>query len=502
MEKIKFRNHYSVVLEKMSGFVVVIILLLFQNIDNVLEMIKDFQNWKEVGMEQSLAAILASVGLLLLVGLIMGISTLVWSKTWITITDSTIIMERNTINKLCNTIGMKNVSNVNIEQSFMEKIIGTCKVKLDTNSLSTANQTDVKIVLKKARANEIQKIILERVNVVQGRETEPDRASKKEEKTFQYSVNATYKDVLLHGICSINVSTILILFGCISGTITAFTAFGDKMTGNLVSILADLVFLLFIVISCLKSLLGGFITYYDFKAGRNEDRLYIHYGLLRTIDYTIPVSKINAVIIHQTMIGRILKKYMVELVNVGMGDDKEEAGSYIILACNQQELQEQLQHLLPEFSSASIDRIERQPKTILWGKGIKTLIYSTVLIGTGTICTIAIPQIKVWMTVLACSLLIGYGICLGILEYRTAGLYIDENEILVANGCFRRDITIMPYKNIQYLRLNTNAVIKHWGLTRGSAFLLAALKNQVQSIPACEISKLETFIEENYIRNY
>ena len=74
---------------------------------------------------------------------------LVWRKTYISIQDGTIVLERNTINKKINTFGIKNIANINIEQNIFERIISTCKVKIDTDSRSTADETDIEIVLKK-----------------------------------------------------------------------------------------------------------------------------------------------------------------------------------------------------------------------------------------------------------------------------------------------------------------------------------------------------------------
>lgn len=504
MEEIKFRNHYSVVLEKMSGFVFIIVILIIQNLDNTAEILKDYQEWKMsgIGMEQTLGAFMIFAGIILLAGIVILINSLIWSKTWFTITESTVIMERNTLNRTRNTIGMKNISNVNTEQNILEKILGTCKVKLDTNSLSTANSTDVKIVLKKKKALEIQELILKRVNVAQGQEMNSEENGVTFNRNDNYDVFASDKDVFIHGICCMNISTMLILFGCVTGIITAFTTLGDNMTGSVITILANLVIVIGIIIACLRSLFGGFITYHDFKVGRRGDKLYIHYGLFRTIDYTIPVSKINGVVIHQTMIGRILKRYMVELVNVGMGDEKEESGSYIILACNRAQLQQQLELLLPEYAEVPIDKIERQPKAIIWNKFIKNAVFAAVLVITGVICVNVIPVVEVWMVAAGCIPVIGFGILLSFMDYCTAGMYFNEKEILVANGCFRRDITVMPYENIQYLKFETNFVMSHWGLTKGTAYLLASMKNQSQNLPACEIEKLEPYIQNSYIRTY
>ena len=73
----------------------------------------------------------------------------IWSKTYIYVLNHAIIIEKNTMKKEKETIGIKNISNVNLEQNLFERLLRTCKVKLDTNSLSTADSTDVQILLKK-----------------------------------------------------------------------------------------------------------------------------------------------------------------------------------------------------------------------------------------------------------------------------------------------------------------------------------------------------------------
>lgn len=508
MEERRFRNHYSVVFEKMGALVLLIVIVLINNINEFSELLEEFRKVGEKGLNLDgiLSMALALGAVLLAAAVIIGVNSIIWSKTWITITESTIVMERNTMNCVKNTIGMKNISNVNVEQNLWEKILGTSKVKLDTNSLSTADSTDIKIVLKKQEAERIRALILERVNAAQGMKAETaeadgrEAAATAEQSAMQpnnlYDVEATGKEIFLNGICSMNLVSLWIMMGCITGIAVGFTELRDAFSESTVSIFANLLLVSGVIVSCLKGLLGGFITYHDFKVGRREDKLYVHYGLFRTLDYTIPVSKINGVIIHQSLIGRILKKYMVKVVNVGMGDEETDAGSYIVLACDRAQLQEYLNLLLPEFAEIPIDAIKRQPRAIIWNKAIKTVCYSAVLVAATLIVRYYIPDLENWMCILAGTGVIGYGILLAILDYITAGTYFDEEQILTARGCFRRDITVMRYGNIEYFQLGTNILLKHFRITRGTAFLLAAAENQEQPIAACQQADLEPYIEK------
>ena len=82
---------------------------------------------------------------------------IIWSRTYISIQDNALVLEKNTLNRKKNTIGISSISNINLEQNLFEMALGTCKLKLDTNSLTTADQTDVNIVLKKEYLDTLKK---------------------------------------------------------------------------------------------------------------------------------------------------------------------------------------------------------------------------------------------------------------------------------------------------------------------------------------------------------
>jgi len=149
---IRFRNHPSIILETSMRTVIAVLAVFVFNLIS------------EMGDEG-----IRSADIVLLLGIFVGVlvfmlgyQTILWAKTYITIEENTLIIERNTLNKKRNTIGLKTVSNVNLEQNILEMLLGTCKVKLDTNSLSTADQTDVNIVLKKKEAENFRALVLAR----------------------------------------------------------------------------------------------------------------------------------------------------------------------------------------------------------------------------------------------------------------------------------------------------------------------------------------------------
>ena len=147
VNNIRFRNHISIVIERLGRAILILGAVFVGNLLPELDtIVENLGNLKE----NLMIVLLASGGILAILALLLIWQVIVWSKTYISIQDQTIVIEQNTLNRKKNTIGIKNISNVNTEQNLFEMLLGTYKVKLDTNSLSTADKTDVKIVLKKA----------------------------------------------------------------------------------------------------------------------------------------------------------------------------------------------------------------------------------------------------------------------------------------------------------------------------------------------------------------
>ena len=50
-------------------------------------------------------------------------------------------------------------------------------------------------------------------------------------------------------------------------------------------------------------------------------------------------------------------------MNVGMGDEKEEKNSFLVLYCTKEKMRQQLELLLPEMAPALDQEVKKQPGT-------------------------------------------------------------------------------------------------------------------------------------------
>ena len=510
----RFRNHISIIAEQTGGLLIALLIVLvpslLENIDELMETGLEFMDGKWL---------LVNLGLILFFLVIIALQFAVWSKTYISLQDNAVVIERNTLNKKKNTIGIRNISNINTEQNLFEMLLGTCKVKLDTNSRSTADSTDVKIVLKKADALAFKQEVTRRIrdaesgagkgfSAQQAAAGAPGEALRGEAmmpagdagEAEDYDVRSDLGDILQHGFFSVNILSVAVIILGIAGAVrTVFQIVGDPDAAQtLIGAASGVLVAALIVASALWDTVKDFVRYYDFRAKRRGDKIYIRYGFFKKVEYTVPVDKIQALRLKQSFVARLGKRYMAEIVNVGMGDDNDEKNSFLILYSTEAKLNEKLSALLPEFLDAAGAAVERQPSSVWAAWSVPALIYTVIVAACAAVCASAMPEYAIWAAAGAAVL----EICLAagmILKYLTEGSLAGNDFMKLAKGYFARTYLIVRYRKIQYVRFSRNPLAKACGIRKGEIHLLASSANTSHSIPYFK-GNGEEIIKEGMLR--
>lgn len=491
MDNGKFRCHISILLEKMKGFFWALVLIAFNALQSFVS-----QDSREISDTQEAlpwGIILAVVaGLLLLYVLY---CYLVWSKTWFYVKEGSLVCERNTLNRHVNTIGIQNISNINIEQNILERILGTCKVKLDTNSLSTANENDVSIVLKLKEGKALKAYLLSVLSEGTVNELSDEE---NQEENLVYDVEASVGDIIRHGFLMLSPFAILSFLVSLGVIVMELrdTVFTTDFTGNILNIFVNLIAIFIILFSAAGSMLKGIFSYYGLKAKRAGNKLYLSYGFFKKTEFEIPVDKINAVEVIQPLFCRIFHRYCVEVVNVGMTDGNADAKSHLILACKKEELERQLQLLLPEIPIDLAFTIKKQPKAVLFGYIRRSLIIlGCCVLGEFMIKEFVEAEIEkfswnllIAVTIIGISLL---AVLVIVLKYYTVGSSFEKKYFSVSTGTIKKTITITNYAQVQYLTIAQSLSDRYFGICSGIFYLLADFRNQNKRFP---------YVEEDEIR--
>ena len=482
MEKNKrFRNHFSIVFERLgAGFLAFSMIFLYEGTELLGEIgmvMKDIENLGD----ELFAIILAVLVVIVLFAVVVGLQIFRWAKTWISIQEQAVVIEVNTLKRKKNTIGIKNISNINLEQNLFEMLMGTCKVKMDTNSMSTADTTDVKIVLRKQQAQELKNLILDMI--AENQPSNKNNADSGEVKQIQES-GAGIEEMLIQGIFSLKLISIPLVILSIIGVIATISETLQEgiSTEGILGIISSVLVIGLFGMSVLWDIIKGFIRYYDFRIFRLGDRLHISYGLLKKVSYTIPVDKINAVRLVQSPQARMTGRYMAELINVGLGDDTAEEQSFFLLYDKKQKVLDKIRDLLPEFADELDTEVNRQSSKVwcVWLLPIleyllvvtAVMIIFSEVVREGMLIVIAVVAT---ITVFIMMYVVG--------NYFTRGYFVGEKSLKIVDGNFSRRILLVKYPKIQYLQTKQSFLAKYFQMQKGELYLLASTRNRVHNIP-------------------
>lgn len=479
----KFRNHVSVILEN-SLKTIGTVLAIF-----ILNIISDVG---EAGISSADIVFLVVIFVVVL-AVALGIQTFLWAKTYISIEENTLVVERNTLNKKRNTIGLKNISNVNLEQNLLEMILGTCKVKLDTNSLSTADETDVNIVLKKADAEQFRSWVLAKAEGRDVNETVPTEVKHAESDTNEEcGIIGQIGDIILHGIFSIRITMLVLLIGIVALQIWNITELGTELGETIGEIIASLFVAFYFATLIAWGIVKEFFKYLNFRIERKKDKVYLSYGLFKKVAYSVPVDKINGIRLAQTPLARMGRRYMVEIINVGMDDDENEMNTFFLPYNKLENIQKQLHQLLPEFDGALEIKEEKQPKAV-WLLSLPwLLLYIFVAWIVYTLVGTYAPDRSLQEGVIAAAVVVLiWRTITKLAGFLTKAIKVDDRFLKIVDGKFARRILLVKYDKIQYVTGRQCVIAKHFKIQKGTISLLAALKNRIHELPYFKENDME-----------
>ncbi len=488
------RNHVSYILEQLGTALIAIGLLILGQGELLTEGIEFLRQGK------ILEALIAMGAILVIIAVVVGFSAWRWYRTFITVADGTLTIEQNTMNKKKDTIAVQNISNINLEQNLFEMIMGTYKLKLDIDSLSTADKTDVKIVLKREDAYAMKDLIMTMIKEAKGEEAQEEANDFMDDRQeSDYDVTYTGKEIVKN--CIMNTSIFAILI-CVGLFISCFVIAGELLSeGEAIGgVIVGFLMQFLVAGSVLWALIKSWLADYRFRAKREKDKVYVRCGVLKIRKYAVPVEKINAICIRSTFLGRLCKHAYVKVINVG-GEDEDVDGMKLMLFEPIAKLGEHLKVLLPEIEIPKFT-MTKQPTRVL----VRNLIVATLVMGcaaggftAGLVMTA--ERYPMWWIYAILAGIYAFVVLCVVLTYGTAGIAVLEHYVVIRSGTFGKTIEIIPYEKIQYINTKSGLIDRWLHLRRGSIAILASTASQNQSFvrfPEEQIDELVEKFRETY----
>jgi len=453
----KMHMHKSIIVENIISSVAFIFIFLFVFLFEQIKDIKIILN--SVSSYLSLNIVLITIMLFFLMLLIVALfSYLMWRKTFIYIDDN-FNLESGRIFKTHIKIKLNDIASIGTKKNLLQRILHTSQIKIELNA--GGNDTiNKKIVLSDENVKMIEDIIF-------------NKEIKKEIIENNSLVSYTSEDIFRHLILDANFTSLIIGLIVLIPTLYYLT--------NESTLIVVLV-LIIMGISFVWDFVKRYFDYHNFKLWGEEDKIKLSYGFFVNYKYEIPKEKISAIIISQSLQARLCHKYLLKIVNAGIGNEEGEK-TILCLYSTKKEINKILKELLPDFILN--DKKIKQPREAL----ITYLINKVPLLFIVAIICMFLPK---WLLVIDLFLIIW-----SFIQYKTKYLQIGETLVTSSSGFFQKESITIKYSKVTLMEIKDTLIGKLYNLKFIKLYMIGSLSSAV-TVAGYFDTKTEKKILNNY----
>ena len=423
-----------------------------------------------------IVAISTEIYYLILIGIIpMFFLFRIWYKTRYTFDDDGVRVEKSTAFKSDTIIPYSKVSSINIVRSILDRIFGTSTVSFNINSSVNSESPEMSLILKMDVAEELKQFIESKIHGPQMPETEAEQV--REYVTF------TDIEVITHSFISMPTGVIISsMFFLIYSIVSFFTSTKEGLSGTFTMFM----FVFSMVVPIVRQLL----RYFNFKAYRSGDTIYLEHGMFQTYHSSFDVSRVNAVRVRSPMIARLLRRSAIQAEVVGINAMANDATPTLCLMTSDANNRRIMERLLPEFIMD--DEITKQPKPARIPLFFKASVYSAIAAIIVTIFCLAMFNGRTgiedgighaaFMTLIIGSIVLGVIFILMnvfgcIVSMRAIGHHFGEEKFEFVTGVVDRVRTIIQYDRVQTTVEVSGPISRRCGLSKCNVSFLAATRD-------------------------
>ncbi|WP_461176838.1 PH domain-containing protein [Virgibacillus ainsalahensis] len=336
-------------------------------------------------------------------------------------------------------ISKNRIQSIDLTSGVLHRIFKLTKVQIETAGSGAGAEASLQAVTLaegERLRNELKK----------GKVQEAEATEEEEGFSSRPTFQITFKRLFLAGTTSGSIGVILAIFAFLFSQFQQFIPDGvynstvDWVIGLSVVFIIGLSLLLLIIL-WLLGIAGTMIKYGNFTITKNEDELFITRGLLEKKQITLPLKRIQAIGIQESIIRQPLGYVTVFAEVAGGAMEKGEDFSTVLFPImKREEAEDFLEDLLPNYSEHAVE-FNALPKRALKFYLIRA-VFPFLLITAGVMYFI--PQI-IW----AAIVLIVVSLYLGFLQYRDAGVQVNGKRFSIRYRTIGRTTVRIFHKRIQ-----------------------------------------------------
>jgi putative membrane protein len=340
-------------------------------------------------------------------------------------------------------IPFERIQNVDVAQNVVQRMLGIAEVRLETAGGGESEATLQYV--SRTEATRLQELISDRKRGKTARDTDvPDNV------LFELDTN----ELAILGVTSANFGLLGLIFAmfAVLGTPVAAEQVSLRLAALLV--LGPVLAVAGLIVMWIISGIRAVLRYYGFRLVRHEDELRYQRGLLQQYNGTIPLSKIQTLMIRENVFARALGygNLAIETAGYAPGQGGDTIESAIPIAKRDRLFE--LARTLEDVGDVEFTRPPKRARTRYLAR--YTLVVGLVVAVLGGI-NFATGELGDWYLGVVIWVLVPPA---AHLKWTHLGYYYDDNYIVTRSGFWTRRTTIVPYYRVQTVA-DSQTVFQH-----------------------------------------
>lgn len=324
------------------------------------------------------------------------------------------------------------IQNVDIAQNVFQRALGIAEVRLET---AGGGETEARLrYVSRPEATRIQEIVSERKHGET--ERDPDDAD-----DALFELDSSELAVLGLTSANFNLFGLVVLIFVVLGTPVAAEQVSPRLAVLL--LLGPAVAALALVVLWILSGVQAVLRYYGFRLVRHEDELRYQRGLFQQYNGTIPLSKIQTLMIRENVIARAVGygNLAIETAGYAPGQGNDDVESAVPIA--KQARLFKLARTIEDFGDISFTRPPKRARLRYLAR--YTMVVGVLVAALGVI-HLRTGALSDWYLGVALWLLVPPG---AHLKWVNLGYHCEENYVITRSGFWTRQTTVVPYYRMQ-----------------------------------------------------
>jgi len=375
-----------------------------------------------------------------LVLIVLGVVAVgVWELAYVrryeyTSTPDTFDIQSGVLSRREREIPFERIQNVDIAQNVVQRALGIAEVRLET---AGGGDTEARLqYVTRPEATRLQELISDR---------KQERTERDPGATDDVLFELDREELTILGVTSANFRLFaLVVVGLsVLGPSAAQQTEAASLRASLLFLVGPALAVAGLVALWLLSGLQAVLRYYGFRLLRQADELRYERGLLQQYDGTIPLSKVQTLMVRENVLARALgyASLVVETAGYAPGQGSDSVESAVPIARRERVIE--LTHTIEDVGDVSFTRPPKRARTRYLAR--YTIVVAAV-VGVLGLYDLVSGTLSGWYLATAVWVLVPPA---AHLKWKHLGYYCDDRHVVTRSGFWTRHTTIVPYYRVQ-----------------------------------------------------